>query len=100
MSNAHPMGPWQVILMEANRHYSQYNAQQNYQGDIRHTGWDDVENECAKRTNNGRETLFTVLDVGSGPRDQPGTTIANTLPNKLVHVNAIVSYFGYSTSKD
>ena len=64
MVHAHPLGPWEAILSAVKRHYY----------------------------NDMNQTAYHILDVGCGPRGQPGTTIANALP--LVSVHCIDSCHG------
>ncbi|CAB9516217.1 expressed unknown protein [Seminavis robusta] len=70
VQHAHPLGPWQAILGAVTRH---------------HTKW-----ELSSVTNNNNNeakvgAVFRVLDLASGPRGEPGTTIAHALPLALVH---------------
>lgn len=79
MINAHPLGPWQAILTAVKRHYSNYNNNNHHHNYITETTTGDTVRE------NSRHNNYNILDVGCGPRGQPGTTIANALPHVSVH---------------
>ena len=90
MINAHPLGPWQAILIEVQRHYSNFHLHQKHDSDItrksnKNHDKDVDEYNKSTSTQNGNQNIYTILDVGCGPRGQPGTTIANALPNAFIH---------------
>ncbi len=74
MVHAHPLGPWKAILSAVKRHY--YNDDNNNH---------HHQNSSSNNDNNKNQTAYHILDVGCGPRGQPGTTIANALPHVSVH---------------
>mmetsp|Transcript_20338 Transcript_20338/g.34692 ORF Transcript_20338/g.34692 Transcript_20338/m.34692 type:complete len:437 (+) Transcript_20338:80-1390(+) len=91
IQHAHPLGPWQAILAAVQDHYD---------------SWVDVQDAIKlKKEDNAAEEIartheefgiastilpaapppFRVLDLASGPRGEPGTTIAHALPLAAVH---------------
>ena len=85
MINAHPLGPWQAILLEVQRHYHDFTLHSNYNNE-KHS-IHPKENHPVDDTgiHQSDDKLYTILDVGCGPRGQPGTTIAHALPQASVH---------------
>lgn len=63
LQHAHPMGPWQAISTAVKNHYIHWEAFQTT-----------------------TTTKFRVLDLASGPRGQPGKTIASALPLAAIHI--------------
>jgi len=68
LQHAHPLGPWQAITSAVQNHYKTW------------------ESSTATKNNNHTKTKFRVMDLASGPRGQPGTTIASAIPLASVHM--------------
>ena len=93
IQHAHPLGPWQAILAAVQDHY---NSWVDVQDAIKLKKEDNASEEIARTHEEfgiaSTTTIlpaavapFRVLDLASGPRGEPGTTIAHALPLAAVH---------------
>lgn len=101
VQHAHPLGPWQAILGAVQSHHSRWTLKVQAQGDQQ-----DQATAATIGTKSNKENIplaaarkveplalpqqidapiFRVLDLASGPRGEPGTTIAHALPFAAVH---------------
>lgn len=78
IQHAHPLGPWQAMLELVQGHYNRWEAAKK----VSATTVDvlGVILPIATAT-----PVFRVLDLASGSRGEPGTTVAHALPLAAVH---------------
>ena len=84
VQHAHPLGPWQAILGAVTTHHAKWVASIN---EAKVVPAPEVLRGTSLSSSGAMPPLpvFRVLDLASGPRGEPGTTIAHALPLALVH---------------
>jgi hypothetical protein len=70
VQHAHPLGPWTAILGAVTD---------------RHAAWTLEQEALEVLPTAGPRRQFRVLDLASGPRGEPGTTVAHAIGSALVH---------------
>lgn len=85
VQHAHQLGPWQAILGAVTRHHTKWvsSVKEAKAGAAAPKALPGVPLPSSGAI--APLPVFRVLDLASGPRGEPGTTIAHALPLALVH---------------